>query len=148
MFIHLLKSNHINTILNHSRFPIQPDHAGNRNRACCLQVTSQHSVLPCSRLHGNGSLLRIIKPGDVLNFERIGLRYVNFISRKDLELEGVPFSELITSRYLLLNIRKATTNTSAKSRMNRQNRLIRRSMGIPPPESLCPNIRKNYSFFM
>ncbi len=33
-------------------------------------------------------------------FERIGLRYVNFISRKDLSLDGTPFRELITERYL------------------------------------------------
>ena len=29
-------------------------------------------------------------------FERVGLRYVNFISRKDLELDGTPFSQLIS----------------------------------------------------
>jgi len=33
-------------------------------------------------------------------FERIGLRYINFLSRKDLALTGVPFSELIQPRYL------------------------------------------------
>ena len=33
-------------------------------------------------------------------FERVGLRYVNFISRKDLGLEGVPFRELISDCYL------------------------------------------------
>ncbi len=33
-------------------------------------------------------------------FERIGLRYLNFISRKQLELEDVPFRELIESPYL------------------------------------------------
>ena len=33
-------------------------------------------------------------------FERVGLRYVNFISRKDLDLEGVPFRELISDCYL------------------------------------------------
>ena len=33
-------------------------------------------------------------------FERIGLRYLNFISRFDLGLEGTPFSELIAPCYL------------------------------------------------
>jgi len=33
-------------------------------------------------------------------FERVGLRYVNIISRKKLELEEVPFRELIMSSYL------------------------------------------------
>ncbi len=33
-------------------------------------------------------------------FERIGLRYVNFISRKALDMEGTPFRELIADRYL------------------------------------------------
>ncbi len=33
-------------------------------------------------------------------FDRVGLRYVNAISRKALDLEGVPFRELITPCYL------------------------------------------------
>ncbi|MBQ3216191.1 MAG: TIGR04255 family protein [Oscillospiraceae bacterium] len=33
-------------------------------------------------------------------FERIGLRYINAISRKELELEDVPFSDLIQPGYL------------------------------------------------
>lgn len=33
-------------------------------------------------------------------FERIGLRYVNFLSRSQLGLEGVPFSQLIAPCYL------------------------------------------------
>ena len=33
-------------------------------------------------------------------FERIGLRYVNFISRQRLQLEGVPFCDLIEPCYL------------------------------------------------
>ena len=33
-------------------------------------------------------------------FERMGLRYVNFISRNQLDLEGVPFAELIAPCYL------------------------------------------------
>ena len=33
-------------------------------------------------------------------FERVGLRYVNFISRKALDLDGTPFKELIAPAYL------------------------------------------------
>lgn len=33
-------------------------------------------------------------------FERVGLRYLNFISRQQLGLEGVPFRELIAPSYL------------------------------------------------
>lgn len=33
-------------------------------------------------------------------FERVGLRYVNFISRRQLQLEGVPFRELISPCWL------------------------------------------------
>ena len=33
-------------------------------------------------------------------FERIGLRYMNFISRKDLDLEDEPFRELLREQYL------------------------------------------------
>lgn len=33
-------------------------------------------------------------------FERVGLRYLNFISRKDLELEGRPYRELIAPCWL------------------------------------------------
>lgn len=43
------------------------------------------------------SFLQIYKPA---YFERVGLRYLNFISRFDLGLEGVPFRELIAPCYL------------------------------------------------
>jgi len=33
-------------------------------------------------------------------FQRVGLRYLNFISRKNLSLEGIPYSRLISSKYL------------------------------------------------
>lgn len=33
-------------------------------------------------------------------FERIGLRYLNFISRRDLQLDDVPYRELISPQYL------------------------------------------------
>lgn len=43
------------------------------------------------------AFIRIYKPA---YFERIGLRYVNFISRQDLSLEGTPFRDLIAEKYL------------------------------------------------
>lgn len=43
------------------------------------------------------SFIQIYKPA---YFERVGLRYLNFISRFDLGLEGVPFRELIAPCYL------------------------------------------------
>ena len=43
------------------------------------------------------AFIRIYKPG---YFQRVGLRYLNFISRKALQLEDIPFSELIAPCYL------------------------------------------------
>lgn len=47
-------------------------------------------------------------------FERVGLRYLNFFSRKDLELEGTPWRELFQSQYLGLlameDVQEANTN--------------------------------------
>lgn len=43
------------------------------------------------------AFIRIYKPA---YFERVGLRYLNFISRFDLGLEGTPFAELIAPCYL------------------------------------------------
>lgn len=47
------------------------------------------------------AFIRIYRPA---YFERVGLRYLNFISRKDLELTHLPFASLLTPAYLgLLN---------------------------------------------
>ena len=43
------------------------------------------------------SFIKIYKPAF---FERIGLRYLNFFSRKALELEGMPFRELLNPCWL------------------------------------------------
>ena len=43
------------------------------------------------------AFIKIYKPA---YFERVGLRYLNFISRKTLNLEGTPYSELIAPCYL------------------------------------------------
>ena len=43
------------------------------------------------------AFIQIYKPAF---FDRVGLRYVNFISRARLDLEGIPFRELISPSYL------------------------------------------------
>ena len=43
------------------------------------------------------AFIKIYKPA---YFSRVGLRYLNFISRNSLSLEGTPFSQLIQSSYL------------------------------------------------
>lgn len=45
-------------------------------------------------------LVAFIKTYKPAFFERVGLRYVNFISRKKLDLEGVPYSQMISPCYL------------------------------------------------
>lgn len=43
------------------------------------------------------AFIQVYKPA---YFERVGLRYLNYISRSSLDLEGVPFSQLISPCYL------------------------------------------------
>lgn len=43
------------------------------------------------------AFIRVYRPA---YFERVGLRYLNFISRKDLGLEATPFRDLMQSPYL------------------------------------------------
>ena len=73
-----------------------------------VNLTSKFISLACSRYTGwedfaakldkpLAAFIQIYKPA---YFERIGLRYVNFISRRDLGLEGTPYRDLIVPRYL------------------------------------------------
>ncbi len=73
-----------------------------------VNLTSRFISLSCSRYtcwedfalqldKPLAAFIQIYKPA---MFTRVGLRYVNFISRKALDLEGTPFRELISSRYL------------------------------------------------
>jgi uncharacterized protein (TIGR04255 family) len=68
-----------------------------------VNLSSQFISLTCSRYScwedfaarldkPLAAFIRIYRPAF---FERVGLRYLNFISRKALNLEGVPFSELL-----------------------------------------------------
>ena len=73
-----------------------------------INLTSKFISLTCSRYTSweefagrldkpLAAFIQIYKPA---YFERVGLRYLNFISRFQLGLEGVPFSELIAPCYL------------------------------------------------
>ena len=73
-----------------------------------VNLTSTFISLSCSRYTGwedfakkldkpLAAFIQVYKPAF---FQRIGLRYLNFISRKALQLEGVPFCDLIQSPYL------------------------------------------------
>lgn len=73
-----------------------------------VNLTSKFISLTCSRYtcwedfarkldKPLAAFIKVYKPA---YFERVGLRYLNFISRKELELEQLPFSELIAPCYL------------------------------------------------
>ena len=73
-----------------------------------VNLTSQFISLACNRYTSweefaamldkpLAAFIKIYRPG---LFERIGLRYLNFISRKSLHLESTPFRELIQPQYL------------------------------------------------
>lgn len=73
-----------------------------------VNLTQKFISLACSRYTGweefaakldkpLSAFIQIYRPA---YFERIGLRYVNFFSRKALSLEGTPFRELFAERYL------------------------------------------------
>lgn len=73
-----------------------------------VNLTSKFLSLTCSRYTSwedfarklDKPLVTLIKSYQPAYFERIGLRYLNFISRTDLELEGTSFSQLIAPCYL------------------------------------------------
>ena len=73
-----------------------------------VNLTSRFISLTCSRYtcwedfakkldKPLAAFIQIYKPA---YFERVGLRYLNFISRSQLELSGVPFSDMIAPCYL------------------------------------------------
>lgn len=73
-----------------------------------VNLTSGFISLSCTRYEGWDTfagkldlpLAAFIQTYQPAFFQRIGLRYMNFISRRDLDLESAPFSELITPAYL------------------------------------------------
>lgn len=90
-----------------------------------VNLTSTFISLACCRYTGwedfaakldkpLAAFIQIYRPAF---FERIGLRYLNFISRKNLELEGIPFKELIKPQYLGLladeQVQEGTTSRNS-----------------------------------
>lgn len=73
-----------------------------------VNLTSRFISLSCSKYtcwedfaaRLDKPLAAFIKIYHPAYFERVGLRYLNFISRKELGLEGTPFSELFQPCYL------------------------------------------------
>ena len=73
-----------------------------------VNLTSKFISLACCRYNGwedfaaklDKPLAAFIKIYRPAFFERVGLRYLNFISRRDLDLEGTPFRELLQPQYL------------------------------------------------
>lgn len=73
-----------------------------------VNLTGKFISLTCSRYtcwedfaaHLDKPLAAFIQVYKPAPFDRVGLRYLNFISRQQLNLEGVPFSQLIQPAYL------------------------------------------------
>ena len=73
-----------------------------------VNLTSRFISLACSRYDNweefagmlDGPLAAFIKTYRPALFERVGLRYMNFISRQALNLQGTPWKELIQPQYL------------------------------------------------
>lgn len=78
------------------------------DRVWRINLTSNFISLACNKYtdwesfakHLDVPLAAFIKLYKPAHFERIGLRYLNFISRKSLSVSDVPFSELIQPAYL------------------------------------------------
>ena len=90
-----------------------------------VNLTSKFISLTCSRYTcwedfakmldiPLASFIQVYKPA---YFERIGLRYMNFISRQQLALQGTPYSELFQPQYLGLlgdeDVREEQTNRNS-----------------------------------
>ena len=73
-----------------------------------INLTSKFISLTCSKYtcweefakNLDKPLVAFIKIYKPAFFERVGLRYLNFISRNELELNGTPFSDLFRPAYL------------------------------------------------
>ena len=93
---------------------LQPQNPGNnyqfmsQDGSWRVNLTSTFISLSCNRYTSwedfaqtlDKPLVEFIKIYRPAYFERVGLRYLNFISRKQLGLEDTPFRELIQPQYL------------------------------------------------
>lgn len=90
-----------------------------------VNLTGKFISLSCSRYNCwedfakklDKPLVAFIKTYKPAFFERVGLRYLNFFSRKALSLEGTPFSEMITPCYLG-PLAEEDVNEASSSRCN------------------------------
>ncbi len=86
-----------------------------------VNLTSRFISLACNRYTSwetfavklDQPLAAFIKIYRPAFFERVGLRYLNFISRKALQLESTPFRELIQPQYLGVLANEQISETSA-----------------------------------
>ena len=97
-----------------------------------INLTSGFISLSCSHYTGWENFARqldlplaaFIQTYQPAFFQRIGLRYMNFISRAELGLDGVPFSELIAPAYLgILGDDGIVENDAIKSSVDAEFRL-------------------------
>lgn len=88
-----------------------------------VNLTSTFISLACTRYtcwedfakHLDKPLAAFIQIYQPAHFQRVGLRYLNFISRKALDLEGIPFNQLFQSAYLgLLSEEDVPEHTAAR----------------------------------
>jgi len=89
-----------------------------------INLTSKFISLSCTKYksweeyanHFDNPLTAFIKIYNPAYFERVGLRYLNFISRQCLGLNETPFSELIQPQYLgILSDEEISENTASRS---------------------------------
>lgn len=92
-----------------------------------VNLTSSFISLACTRYtcwedfakHLDKPLAAFIQIYQPAHFQRVGLRYLNFISRKALSLDGVPFKDLFQSAYLgLLGEEDVPEQTAARCSMD------------------------------
>lgn len=92
-----------------------------------VNLTSKFISLSCNRYTDwetfakklDTPLAAFIKTYKPAYFERIGLRYMNFFSRKELSLEGTPFNEMFQPAYLgLLSDCEVQENNCARCSMD------------------------------
>lgn len=92
-----------------------------------INLTSKFISLACRKYTGwedfakhldqpLAAFIQIYKPAF---YDRVGLRYINFISRKELGLEGVPYRELLQPAYLgLLNEEELVEKTFTRNALD------------------------------